>query len=52
MKRVTRVTVHIRCYVKCPGWLGIKTGKGFFEYDLGGKEVLPDSEKEAAGKKK
>ena len=34
------------------GWLGIKTGKGFFEYDRNGKEVLPDSEKEAAGKKK
>ena len=27
------------------GWLGIKTGKGFFTYDRNGKEILPESEK-------
>ena len=28
------------------GWLGIKTGKGFFEYDRNGKEILPETESE------
>ena len=22
------------------GWLGVKTGKGFFEYDENGKEIV------------
>lgn len=33
----------LRKYVRA-GWLGVKTGKGFFEYDRNGKEILPESE--------
>ena len=28
------------------GWLGIKTGKGFFTYDRNGKEIIEESEEE------